>query len=608
MPVEGPSQRYTWSCCSGCACPNHHIPIHLSKDEDDDSPTDSIPDFNHLERSNDPPLPGEVGTLRSTILDSKETAAAIDQELKEMMILRKELLKDMDLLEKQTSILRQKRLTLDQRIRGRNALLSPVRRLPAEVLVVIFYETIEFPWKRINPPEDWRHFDLDRQFDADSPWSIASVSRRWREVALSFPELWAFINIAVTEELFEEDDYGYLRFINLHLSRSGSRPLSVAIYENGDLPFDELPSSLLGSLFSFAHRIHHLHVHLSPMIISSLQRLRSSFHQLRTLLIAPVDGEIQDDELEIFDLSQELHTITTINTDLSLSFVISWKSITRYESDYYPAEKFGLTCPESLLQNLGDMKNLTSCFWRCGPASYEDGLADIEEPITCQKLQSLEIGSGHRSNPDAITQVIDRLHLPSLSSLRVACPVKGCESDIRFSSITRLIGRSWCKLTTLAFSQGAVPSDDLHYIFDQTPTLEEVKLVDVGTKAITDELLATLVYRDSDPKPLLPRLRSLYLRGSFAFTMCMYASMIESRWKCVSHFSQVCRLKSVTLRKNMDVQLVEQERAICLAILAPLRSEGLELDVRLQPVFGSNDEDEGEEEEDDDDTENSRDD
>ncbi|KAK0486428.1 hypothetical protein IW261DRAFT_1306997, partial [Armillaria novae-zelandiae] len=142
--------------------------------------------------------------------------------------------------EKQTSILRQKRLALDERIRGRKALLSPVRRLPAEVLVRIFHETIEFPWKCIDTTEDWRHFDLDREFDADSPWSIASVSRRWREVALSFPELWAFINIAVTEELFEEGDYRYLRFVNLHLSRSGSRPLSVAIYENGDLPFDEL--------------------------------------------------------------------------------------------------------------------------------------------------------------------------------------------------------------------------------------------------------------------------------------------------------------------------------------------------------------------------------
>lgn len=606
MPVEGPLQRYTWSSCSGCVCPNHHIPIHV---KDDASSTKSIPDFNHLERSNDPPLPGETETLRSTILDSKESAAAIDQELKEMMALRKELLRDVDLLEKQTSILRQKRLALDERIRGRKALLSPVRRLPAEVLVLIFYETIEFPWKRINAADDCRYFDLDHQFDGDSPWSIASVSRRWREVALSFPELWTFINIAVTEELFEEGDYGYLRFINLHLSRSGSRPLSVAIYDNGDLPFDELPPSLLGSLFSFAHRIHHLHVHLTQCIISSLYRLRSSFHQLKTLLIAPVDDEIQDDELEIFDLAQELHTITTINTDLSLSLVLSWRSITRYECDYYPTEKFGLTCPESLLQNLGDMENLTSCFWRCGPASCEDALVHIEEPIACQKLQSLEIGSGHLSKPEAISQVIDRLHLPSLSSLRVACPVKGCESDVRFSSITRLIGRSWCRLTTLAFSQGAVPSDDLHYIFDQTPTLEEVKLVDVGPEAITDELLAALVYRESDPKPLLPRLRSLYLRGPFTFAMCMYASMIESRWKCAPQFSQVCQLKSVTLRKDVSVQLVEKERAICLAVLAPLRSEGLKLDVRLQPVFGSDDEDEGEEgEEDDDDTENSRDD
>ncbi|KAK0212269.1 hypothetical protein DFS33DRAFT_1449214 [Desarmillaria ectypa] len=123
--------------------------------------------------------------------------------------------------------------------------------------------------------------------------------------------------------------------------------------------------------------------------------------------------------------------------------------------------------------------------------------------------------------------------------------------------MTRLIGRSWCRLTTLAFSQSAVPSDVL-YISDQTPTLEEVELVDVGSEAITDELLATLMYREGAHKHLLPRLRSLYLRGSFTFAMVMYASMVESRCKC---------------------------------------TEGLELDVKLQPVFGSEGDDEGDEEE-----------
>ncbi|KAK0459311.1 uncharacterized protein EV420DRAFT_1479306 [Desarmillaria tabescens] len=603
MPLEGPMQRYTWSSCSGCACPNHHIPTHVSEDG---SAPDSIPDFSHLERSNDPPLPGEAETLESMIFDWEESAAAISKEIEEMRALRKELLKGVDHLEKRTSTLCQNRLVFNERIRDRKTLLSPVRRLPADVLLHIFHETIEFPRECVNAPGTWKRFGLERPSDTDSPWSIVSVSRRWREVALSFPELWTFINIALSEELFEEGDYGYLRFISLHLSRSGSRPLSVAIYEDGCSSFDELPPSLLGSLFSFAHRIHHLYLHLVTCTFASLSPLRTSFSQLKTLFIAPVDEEYEDcEELEVFDLARELHTVTTINADLSFSFVLSWRSIIRYECDYDPTEPSGHTTPDFFLQLLEDMENLTSCFWRSGLRTYGDGLDHIEEPIACQKLQSLEIASGHLADPEAIRQVIDHLHLPSLSSLRVACSDKAYESEIPFGSITRLIGRSWCRLTTLAFSQGAVPSDQLLYIFDQTPTLEEVELVDVGPEAITDEL-------ENADKHLLPRLRSLYLRGYFTFSMAMYASMVESRWKSTSQFSQVVKLKSVTLRKDVNVRLVEKERAICLAVLTPLRTEGLELNVKLQPVFGPEDEhggedDEEDEEDEDDNTDNSRD-
>ncbi|KAK0226554.1 hypothetical protein IW262DRAFT_1457797 [Armillaria fumosa] len=287
-----------------------------------------MPDFNHLERSNDPLLPGETETLRSMILDSEESIATISKEIEEM----------------RASILRHKRRVLHEGVRHRKALLSPVRRLPVEILALIFHETIEFPRKSVYSRSlDWDGFDLERPFE-NPPWSIASVSRYWRETVLLFPELWAFVNITLTDQLFAEGQYRYLRFIGLHFLRSGSRPLSIAIYDSADSSFEESPLTLLGSLFPFVSRIHHLHLYLRSCMIVSFYPLRPSFQQLRTPAIASMNDTMDNhSNLRIFDLAPELHIIKTINIAYpSNSFTLPWANVTHYENHYYFATTAGL--------------------------------------------------------------------------------------------------------------------------------------------------------------------------------------------------------------------------------------------------------------------------
>ncbi|KAK0192033.1 hypothetical protein F5146DRAFT_999292 [Armillaria mellea] len=195
MPVEGPLQQYTWSSCSGCTCSNHHIPIHVSKDGA--SPTNSIPDFNHLEHSNDPPLPGETETLPSMILDSEESIAAISKEIEEM-----------------------------------KGLLSPVCHLPVEVLVLIFHETIQFPLKSDYLRSlNWDGFDLERPFD-NPLWSIASVSRHW--IFDLAPELHTIktINIAYPSVSFILSWANVTHYENDYYFSMTAGPLAVDLLEN----------------------------------------------------------------------------------------------------------------------------------------------------------------------------------------------------------------------------------------------------------------------------------------------------------------------------------------------------------------------------------------
>ncbi|KZP10521.1 hypothetical protein FIBSPDRAFT_838361, partial [Athelia psychrophila] len=76
-----------------------------------------------------------------------------------------------------------KRTALQSFADAQKSLLSPVSRLPAEVLSQIFQQCVIVPWTDIR----W-----DRYYPSNirPPMAIASVSRPWRDVALSTPRLW----------------------------------------------------------------------------------------------------------------------------------------------------------------------------------------------------------------------------------------------------------------------------------------------------------------------------------------------------------------------------------------------------------------------------------
>ncbi len=86
---------------------------------------------------------------------------------------------------------------------------QPVNRLPPEVLAIIFCQMI------CLPAED--HYDAVYLM-----LTAALVCRYWWEVALSHPALWSYIVL---------DDH--IDLIQLQLSRSGSAPLSLVIYDVG---------------------------------------------------------------------------------------------------------------------------------------------------------------------------------------------------------------------------------------------------------------------------------------------------------------------------------------------------------------------------------------
>ncbi|KAF8891065.1 hypothetical protein CPB85DRAFT_1153263, partial [Mucidula mucida] len=86
---------------------------------------------------------------------------------------------------------------LSMAIEQRKRLLSPVRRLPSEILSHIFSLTVIFPLPTKikdnidKDSDDWREIIPSESM----LWTIELVCKDWRKVVLQFPELWSHFNV-----------------------------------------------------------------------------------------------------------------------------------------------------------------------------------------------------------------------------------------------------------------------------------------------------------------------------------------------------------------------------------------------------------------------------
>ncbi|KAJ7763667.1 hypothetical protein DFH07DRAFT_812712 [Mycena maculata] len=99
----------------------------------------------------------------------------------------------------------EERNALDLEVRKHEGALSPLRRMPPELLSLIFQNAL-FP-----------HYP-----SADTPWIISAVCSRWRNITLSLPSLWSTIVLD-----FRDDPKPIMGRLRAHLVRAGDSPLRI---------------------------------------------------------------------------------------------------------------------------------------------------------------------------------------------------------------------------------------------------------------------------------------------------------------------------------------------------------------------------------------------
>ncbi|KAK1219770.1 hypothetical protein PQX77_017495 [Marasmius sp. AFHP31] len=128
-------------------------------------------------------------------------------------------------LDEEISRLQAKRQMLKRFVDLHRALLSPFRRIPADVWRLVFIETL---------PENI--LGLCTRTTKNSPLLLTTICRSWREIALSTPSLWNSIHIHLPRERSNTHSLEYVTRLHQRkegleawLDRSGSLPITISL-------------------------------------------------------------------------------------------------------------------------------------------------------------------------------------------------------------------------------------------------------------------------------------------------------------------------------------------------------------------------------------------
>ncbi|KAF8800305.1 hypothetical protein BYT27DRAFT_7200197 [Phlegmacium glaucopus] len=232
-----------------------------------------LPHFSHYLHSNQAPSEDESREIKAFRINPLEDISVVDAEIER--------------IETILDSLKRKRANIQKSIDDCNTVLAPVRRLPMDILGVIFIDCLATHRNPIMDP-------------SEAPILLTHICRDWRSIALSIPRLWSRMYIPVLQGITQYQ-YEPLSFRDRMEARceqtqrwlrlSGACPLSIAIMPVRGLgPFHRplldaiIQSSRrwqqfeLGPLSPFSHDFKRI-LGLSADDLCMLREIRIHWHQ-----------------------------------------------------------------------------------------------------------------------------------------------------------------------------------------------------------------------------------------------------------------------------------------------------------------------------------------
>ncbi|KAJ7443323.1 hypothetical protein B0H11DRAFT_2345157 [Mycena galericulata] len=400
--------------------------------------------------------------------------------------------------------------SLRQRIQFCRSILSPMRRIPPEILSHIF----EFTLPTI---QEARAVDWDTALES-SPWVLGQISRRWRAVALASPTLWTTIMIRNTED----SALCSLPMLETQLLRSAKFPL--------DIFFDH--ESWRGSDEDTAEE--------AWKALRKLPNIRGRVPLLEKVCVwgrGTDKQQIDDgssDSGKLLDHLEIAPRLRDVEVDDGLPFFeFPWAQVTRFKS---------LGPWEGHINSITRLKNVESCSLMIAyEHEMDDPYRDQWGSRTCRlpRLRQLELCTECTYNPGdpgGDWSCPTWLVAPALTDLAIASGM--------LNGLLQMLQVSKCTLRKLHLNSTCPDPETIRPVFESNPDITEllITLQDRFPSSHAARFIPLLACKPRQPT-LLPKLDTLVIKSVRQAHEEALGDMLISRWRTTDPAAS--RLRSV---------------------------------------------------------------
>lgn len=475
----------------------------------------------HLLATNEPPLAILVTHIQNLAVELSDELSYLDSEIEDM--------------EKKLSVLSRRRDERCARKKSFLGILSPLRRIPPELIAEMMYSFV------FGPSGDFSNIIV-----------LGHICRSWRRILYSTPKLWTSLNmnplLSASKDVFSS-----------WLGMSGGLPVSLNISDNNAF--------------------------LTPSIIYVIKANRQRIRALKLSLYMENEVELlfeKSDEGGSWDRLEQfsLHLETEWPTRLSITSAPRLHEIELWGDDLLEIDVTTISLPWSQLTqlslNLGstpedNLQILERCpaLMMCSIQVRSEHVWAPDDPppktVRLPNLTSLEI----RFNGDT-SRILDFLELPSLRSLALFSQF---DLPVPAEPLMSLV-RRLTDLKKFILDKVTLPSYELVSIFGWMHGLQDLEIRG-GSKSVFDDFLLRSMIRVAGHLPCLPCLEVLTIDVPPAFTpLYLYQFALSRRAKDSASQSELdVKLRRLCVLRNCE----EYGPAVMLRLLA---LDGLDLEYK----------------------------
>ncbi|KAJ7464695.1 hypothetical protein B0H11DRAFT_2050770 [Mycena galericulata] len=446
-----------------------------------------------------------------------------DAEIQQIQTWLIEPVREMTRLDEEIVRLVAKRDALKETIDAHQALTSPVRRLPKDIMQVIFISCL--PTKH------------NALLSADhAPLLLCRVCRSWRDLAISLPVLWSTLHIpfglshelrdGVVAEMPARLVPGLRDAVTRWLERSGSRPLEISVKSFPDV--QAASAQFLEHLMTWSPRWRSIELTGNSSLVEFLAvpRTPDQFPILERIML----HSIHPQNIAMLNLIQ----VPTLR-DVSLKFEVNrpvqlplpWAQLTSLDLDcampwHEAVAGLSVSVAIEILQRCPRLANCT-----LHVLHFTGDSLDPKPPATLNFLQSFTLFQNQNS-----THLLDHLVMPNIRAFKLCRheSARGVDESLSLNSLAQNPA-SLQNLTLFLDSLTNKCLVEIFHTFSSITTLHiayysnDVRDRNVPVTVFNDSTLGILTQNSN----LFPRLESLRLDEMASLSDTALLTFIEAR-------------------------------------------------------------------------------